>query len=100
MKTTEFTYANIWSEWIPEGALDDVLSGHEVVADTGQVKGLWKRMLKKEIRAGRIVTWRGKWYPIAGAPYGLGPDKTCYGVPELRDAFAAKKDATTSNFMS
>jgi hypothetical protein len=70
---------------VPESALAAVLSG-EVVADIGQVNGLWKKMLDHEVRAGRLVTWRGKWFPIAGAAHGIGPDKTCYGTPAARDA--------------
>lgn len=88
-----FTSANIWDEWFPEGALADVLSGRDVVADIGQVKGVWRNALKKEVRAGRLATWRGKWFPLAGAPGGLGPDKTCYGTPEMRDYFASMKAA-------
>jgi hypothetical protein len=85
IKMTEYTNANIWEEWVPESALRNVLSGADVVADIGQVKGLWKRTLEKEVRAGRLVKWRGKWFPMAGAPFGLGPDKTCYGTPDVRD---------------
>lgn len=85
---TMHTSANIWDEWVPETALADLLAGRDVVPDIGQVKGLWKRMLKAEVRAGRLVTWRGKWFPVAGASRGIGPDKTCYGTPEARDVFA------------
>lgn len=79
------TAANIWQDWFPESALRELLSGENVVADTGQVRGLWKRQLEREVRAGRLVKWRGKWFPVAGAPGGIGPDKTCYGTPEMRD---------------
>lgn len=84
----EYTNANIWTEWFPESALADVLAGRRVVANIGQVKGAWKRQLQHEVRAGRLVTWKGKWYPLAGAPTGIGPLKTCYGTPEVRDGFA------------
>lgn len=92
-KPAGYNSSNIWDEWVPEGALADVLAGREVVANIGQVKGLWKRMLEKEVRAGRLVKWRGKWFPVAGSPEGLGPDKTCYGTPEVSDYFASMKAA-------
>lgn len=85
----EFTNANIWTEWFPEAELAEVLSGEAVIADIGQVKGLWKRTLDLEVRAGRLTKWRGYWYPVAGAPWGMGPLKTCYGTP---DAHAAVRD--------
>lgn len=84
----EHTSANIWQEWFPERVLADLLAGDEVFADCGQVKGVFKDALKREVRAGRLVTWRGKWFPVAGAPGGIGPDKVCYGTPEVRDMFA------------
>jgi hypothetical protein len=87
------TSANIWTEWVPEDVLAAVLAGEKVIANIGQVHGLWQRMLEREVRAGRLTKWRGKWFPQAGAPYGLGPDKTCYGTPALRDYFAAMKQA-------
>lgn len=89
----EFNNSNIWEEWFPESALDDVLAGRDVVPDIGQVKGAWKRQLEKEVKAGRLTKWRGKWFPCAGSPFGIGPDKTCYGTPELRDYFAGMKTA-------
>lgn len=84
----EFTSANIWDEWFPENVLADLLAGHDVFADTGQVKGAWKAALRKEIKAGRLVTWKGHWFPHPGSPFGMGPLKTCYGIPEIRDAYA------------
>jgi hypothetical protein len=85
MTATAQTSANIWTEWFPEEALRDVLSGDDVIADIGQVKGVWKKTLDREIKAGRIVKWRGYWFPIAGAQFGIGPLKTCYGTAEARD---------------
>ena len=86
---SEFTNANIWQDWFPESALADVLAGRDVVADIGQVKGAWRRQLEKEIRAGRLTKWKGHWYPNAGSPWGMGPLKTCYGIPEIAEHFAA-----------
>jgi hypothetical protein len=82
---TKTTSANIWTEWFPEETLRAVLAGEQVIADIGQVNGVWKKALKHEVKAGRLVTWRGKWFPMAGARFGMGPDKTCYGTAEARD---------------
>lgn len=51
----------------------------EVVANIGQVDQKAIRSLEKAAKAGEIAKWRGKWFPVAGAPFGIGPDKTCYG---------------------
>jgi len=93
MPQAAFDNSNIWTGWVPEDALAAVLAGEDVVANIGQVHGLWKQMLEREVRAGRLAKWRGKWFPQAGAPFGLGPDKTCYGTPELRDYCAAMRAA-------
>lgn len=87
----ERTAANIWQDWYPESVLADVLNGREVIVDIGQVKGVWKRALNKELRAGRIVKWRGCWFPIAGSNFGIGPLKTCYGTAEARDMRVLRK---------
>ena len=73
--------ANLETEF-PESMLADVLAGRDVVPDIGQVKGAWGSALKREVKAGRLITWKGYWYPVAGAPRGIGPLKTCYGTPE------------------
>ena len=68
------TYGN--QDWIIPAALNG-----EVVVDIGQIAPETKRKLEKLVRKGTLLKWRGKWYPVAGAAYGLGPDKTCYGLP-------------------
>jgi len=88
MTRAELTNANLWSEWFPESALADVLAGDSVVANIGQVRGVWKAALEKEVRAGRLAKWRGYWFPTAGAPWGIGPLKTCYGLPHIAEQFA------------
>lgn len=87
--TTGQTPGSIWQDWFPEETLAAVLRGDEIIANIGQVKGLWKRTLEREVRAGRLVTWRGAWYPVTGAPYGLHPFKQCYGTPEAMAAVGA-----------
>jgi hypothetical protein len=58
-----------------------------VIVSLGQVTPGEKRVLDQAVRAGKLVKWRGHWFPVAGCPqYGLGPLKTCWGTPE---AFAA-----------
>ena len=76
---------NLASEF-PEHMLADVLAGRDVVPDIGQVNGAWKAALTREVKAGRLVTWKGHWFPVAGAPWGIGPLKTCYGTAEAAEA--------------
>lgn len=60
----------------------------EVIANIGQITATEKRLLDKAVKRGEIAKWRGKWHPVAGAPFGIGPDKTCYGPKALRDQYA------------
>lgn len=62
--------------------LDAALAG-EVTVDIGQIGPLVRKALDKAVRAGKLKKWRGKWFPVAGAPFGLGPDKTCWSTPEV-----------------
>ena len=62
-----------------------------VIPDIGQIDHQSKLALNRMVRAGTIAKWRGYWYPEAGAPYGMGSLKTCYGPPEIRDYFATFK---------
>jgi len=50
-----------------------------VVVNTGQLTKDDRRTLDAAVRRGEIARWRGYWYPVAGAAFGLGPLKTCYG---------------------
>lgn len=59
--------------------IDEALSG-EVVVNIGQVDKPTARALDKMVRAGTLRKWRGKWFPVSGASWGLGPDKTCWGL--------------------
>lgn len=80
--------SNIWDEWFPEDRLAALLAGRYVEPNIGQVRGAWKAALEKEVRAGRLVKWKGYWHPMPGAPWGIGSLKTCYGVQAIRDHFA------------
>lgn len=65
--------------------LNEALDGH-VITNIGQVCPIGKRVLDQAVRAGKLTKWRGKWFPVAGAPFGIGPDKTCWGTPEAKAA--------------
>ena len=60
----------------------------EVVPDIGQIDHASKLALGRAVRAGHISKWRGYWFPHAGAPFGMGPLKTCYGPNALCAYFA------------
>jgi hypothetical protein len=62
-------------DWIVPAALNG-----EVIVQIGQIAPETEKALNKLVRAGEISKWRGKWYSVAGASYGLGPDKTCWGL--------------------
>lgn len=70
--------------------LNAALDG-EVVVNIGQVTKGEERVLNQAVRAGKLVKWRGKWFPVAGASFGLGPDKTCWSTPEVAAQFADMK---------
>lgn len=57
----------------------------DVIVNIGQIAPETERALNKMVRSGVLVKWRGKWFPVAGAAFGLGPDKTCWG---LKDKYA------------
>lgn len=59
--------------------IDRALSG-EVVCNIGHVDKPTVRALEKLVRAGTLVKWRGHWFPVAGASFGIGPLKMCWGL--------------------
>ena len=63
--------------------LDRALAG-EVIVAIGQIDRDARRELDREVRAGHLERWRGYWAPVAGASMGLGPLKTCWGLPSVR----------------
>lgn len=67
-----------FQQWI----VDRIMNG-EVVPCIGQVTEKTKRELDRRAKQGAITKWRGRWFPIAGASFGLGPMKTCYGLPDV-----------------
>jgi hypothetical protein len=56
-----------------------------VVPDIGQIDAASMKTLRQLVKTGALASWRGKWYPHAGAPFGIGPDKTCYGTPAMKE---------------
>lgn len=62
------------AEWI------EIARKGDVIVNIGQIDKVTARALDKLVRKGELLKWRGKWYPVAGAPWGLGPDKTCWGL--------------------
>lgn len=63
------------TQWIIDKALDG-----EVVVNIGQVDKPTTRALDKMVRTGTLLKWRGYWFPVAGADFGIGPLKTCWGL--------------------
>lgn len=65
--------------------IEEALAG-EVVVNIGQVTDKEKRELDKLVKLGVLAKWRGHWHPLPGANFGLGPPKTCWGLPEYRES--------------
>lgn len=68
--------------------VSDALAG-TVIVNIGQVSAAEAKLLNKAVRRGELKKWRGHWHPVAGAPFGLGPLKTCWGLPEVADYLAS-----------
>lgn len=61
--------------------------GGGVLVNTGQVTPDEVKALKRAVRAGQLISWRGKWFPEPGAAFGIGPDKVCWSTPETAARF-------------
>lgn len=70
--------------------LNDALDG-EVVVNIGQITPVMKAVMDRAVRAGMLAKWRGHWFPVAGACFGIGPLKTCWSTPEVAAELAAMK---------
>jgi hypothetical protein len=66
-----------------------------VVVSIGQLSRTDRAALDYAVKIGFLVKWRGYWYPVAGAAYGVGPLKTCWGTERLRSAIegASRREA-------
>ncbi len=73
--------------------IETKLNAGEVIPQIGQVSDEHVRALDKMVKAGQIAKWRGKWFPVAGAGFGIGPDKTCYGTHEAKARVATLVEA-------
>lgn len=62
----------------------------KVIVNIGQIAPDTLKQINKLVRTGTLLKWRGKWFPVAGAAFGLGPDKTCFG---LASKYAAEQAA-------
>lgn len=60
-----------------------------VVVNIGQLKAKDKYLLDAAVKRGKLAKWRGHWWPVSGASYGIGPLKTCYGLPEVKESLCA-----------
>ena len=40
----------------------------EVICNIGQIDPASKRALERLVRLGQLVKWRGRWFPVPGAP--------------------------------
>ena len=58
----------------------------EIVCNIGQVDTAAKRELDRLAKIGTLTKWRGHWYPDPRWPEGLGPLKSCWALPEARNA--------------
>lgn len=54
-----------------------------VIVNIGQIDAATRRALDRQVKAGRLCRWRGFWHPVPGASWGIGPLKTCWGIPEV-----------------
>jgi hypothetical protein len=59
--------------------IESFLAG-EVICDIGQVSMQDRRAMDCLVRSGGAVKWKGHWFPIAGASFGMGPLKTCWAI--------------------
>jgi len=59
----------------------------EVICNIGQIAPETELKLNKLVRIGGLAKWRGYWFPTAGAPWGIGPLKTCWGLPAIRNFY-------------
>ena len=57
-----------------------------VVISLGQLTDGDRRALDREVKRGRLEKWRGHWFPVSGASFGIGPLKLCWGLPGMRAA--------------
>ena len=62
------------------------------IANIGQLTADDKRDLDRWVRAGTVIKFKGRWFPLAGCPDGIGPLKTCYALPPVH-AYVTSQEA-------
>lgn len=65
------------------------IAQQETVVNIGQLDAQHKRELDRLAKRGVISKWLGFWHPVAGANFGIGPIKTCYGPNDIAEHFAS-----------
>jgi hypothetical protein len=56
-----------------------------VIVNIGNIDVATARTLDKLVKAGTLAKWRGYWFPVAGAQFGIGPLKTCWALPHIKE---------------
>lgn len=74
----------------PQGWIIPAALGGKVIVQISQIAPGTVKQLDKLVRSGELIKWRGHWYPVAGASFGIGPLKTCWG---LRSKYAPEAAA-------
>jgi hypothetical protein len=74
----------------PQDRIMEMALAGEVIVNIGQIAPETERKLNKLTRAGEMLKWRGYWHPVPGAPFGIGPLKTCWG---LASKYGAEQEA-------
>lgn len=72
----------------------EIIGRGDVLVNIGQVDAALQKSLDLSVKTGLIVKWRGYWHPVPGAHFGIGPLKSCYGLPEVAEHFADWKAKT------
>lgn len=70
---TNHQMQNVW--------VDEIKAG-KIVCNIGQLSKADLRAIERCIRAGIIQKFKGHFWPVSGAPVGIGPLKTCYRKAE------------------
>lgn len=52
----------------------------EVICHIGQISDTDRAALDRAVKRGQLQKWRGRWWPVAGAQYGIGPLRSCWGL--------------------
>lgn len=76
---------------ITKDQAEAAIGAGEVLVNIGQIGSDVQRLLDRAVKQGTVRKWRGYWFPIAGAHFGIGPVKSCYALPFVADNFSEFK---------